>query len=61
MPNDKIWTADDPVQTALNSMHWAQINKKADIDLATVILAFSRADTEIIEVSESRDQKTMQR
>ena len=58
-PDTKIWTAEDPVEITQKGLRQVQINKKAGIDFALVMLAFLRSDPDIIMVGESRDKETV--
>ena len=58
-PENKIWTAEDPVEITQKGLRQVQINRKAGIDFATLMRAFLRADPDIIMVGESRDRETV--
>ncbi|AGX88060.1 GspE/PulE family protein [Candidatus Symbiobacter mobilis] len=58
-PDNKIWTAEDPVEITQRGLRQVQINKKAGIDFALVMRAFLRADPDVIMVGESRDKETV--
>ena len=58
-PETKIWTVEDPVEITQKGLRQVQVNRKADIDFATMMRAFLRADPDVIMVGEMRDQETV--
>ena len=56
---NKIWTAEDPVEITQKGLRQVQVNRKAGLDFATVIRSFLRADPDIIMVGEMRDKETV--
>ena len=57
-PENKIWTAEDPVEITQKGLRQVQINPKAGLTFATAMRAFLRADPDIIMVGEMRDKET---
>jgi type II secretory ATPase GspE/PulE/Tfp pilus assembly ATPase PilB-like protein len=58
-PENKIWTAEDPVEITQKGLRQVQVNRKAGLDFATVMKSFLRADPDIIMVGEMRDSETV--
>lgn len=57
-PENKIWTAEDPVEITQKGLRQVQINPKAGLTFATAMRSFLRADPDIIMVGEMRDKET---
>ena len=57
-PENKIWTAEDPVEITQKGLRQVQMNPKAGLNFATAMKAFLRADPDIIMVGEMRDKET---
>ncbi|PZP52615.1 MAG: secretion system protein E, partial [Azospira oryzae] len=57
-PENKIWTAEDPVEITQKGLRQVQINPKAGLTFAVAMRAFLRADPDIIMVGEMRDRET---
>jgi type II secretory ATPase GspE/PulE/Tfp pilus assembly ATPase PilB-like protein len=57
-PENKIWTAEDPVEITQKGLRQVQINPKAGLTFATIMKSFLRADPDIIMVGEMRDKET---
>lgn len=57
-PENKIITAEDPVEYQLPRINQVQINTKIGLDFATILRAILRQDPDIILVGEIRDQET---
>jgi type II secretory ATPase GspE/PulE/Tfp pilus assembly ATPase PilB-like protein len=55
---NKIWTAEDPVEITQRGLRQCQVNPKAGFTFATAMRAFLRADPDIIMVGEMRDKET---
>src|ERR1039457_17691 len=58
-PDTKIWTVEDPVEITQKGLRQVQVNKKAGLDLASIMRAFLRADPDVIMVGEMRDKETV--
>ena len=58
-PDNKIWTAEDPIEITQRGLRQVQINRKAGVDFALIMRAFLRADPDIIMIGESRDKETV--
>lgn len=54
----KIWTAEDPVELTQTGLRQVQMHPKIDLDFATAMRAFLRADPDVIMVGEMRDRET---
>jgi type II secretory ATPase GspE/PulE/Tfp pilus assembly ATPase PilB-like protein len=54
----KIWTAEDPVEFTQAGLRQVQVHPKIDLDFATAMRAFLRADPDVIMVGEMRDHET---
>ena len=55
----KIWTVEDPVEITQHGLRQLQVNPKIDLNFATALRAFLRADPDIIMVGEMRDSETI--
>jgi type II secretory ATPase GspE/PulE/Tfp pilus assembly ATPase PilB-like protein len=58
-PENKIWTAEDPVEITQRGLRQVQVNRKAGLNFATMMRAFLRADPDVIMVGEMRDKETI--
>jgi type II secretory ATPase GspE/PulE/Tfp pilus assembly ATPase PilB-like protein len=58
-PDNKIWTAEDPVEITQKGLRQVQVNPKIGFDFATAMRAFLRADPDVIMVGEMRDKETV--
>ncbi len=56
--DNKIWTAEDPVEIVQSHLCQVQINNKVDVTFANILRSFLRADPDIIMIGEMRDQET---
>jgi type II secretory ATPase GspE/PulE/Tfp pilus assembly ATPase PilB-like protein len=57
---NKVWTAEDPIEITHPGLLQIQMNPRAGITFATAMRAFLRADPDIIMVGEMRDEETTQ-
>jgi type II secretory ATPase GspE/PulE/Tfp pilus assembly ATPase PilB-like protein len=57
-PENKIWTAEDPVEITQETLRQVQVVPKIGFDFATAMRSFLRADPDIIMVGEMRDYET---
>lgn len=57
-PEQKIWTAEDPVEITQPGLQQVQIQPKTGFTFAAALRAFLRADPDIILIGEMRDQET---
>ncbi len=55
---NKIWTAEDPIEITHPGLRQIQMIPRAGLTFATAMRAFLRADPDIIMVGEMRDQET---
>lgn len=55
---NKIWTAEDPVEISQPGLRQMQINSKVGLDFARALRAMLRADPDVIMVGEMRDSET---
>lgn len=55
---NKIWTAEDPVEITQESLRQVQVAPKIGFDFAAAMRSFLRADPDIIMVGEMRDHET---
>lgn len=58
-PDNKIWTAEDPVEITQKGLRQVQVNSKIGFDFAAAMRAFLRADPDVIMVGEMRDKETV--
>jgi type II secretory ATPase GspE/PulE/Tfp pilus assembly ATPase PilB-like protein/GAF domain-containing protein len=58
-PENKIWTAEDPVEITQRGLRQVQINRKAGLNFASMMRSFLRADPDVIMVGEMRDRETV--
>ena len=58
-PENKIWTAEDPVEITQRGLRQVQVNRKAGLSFPTLMRSFLRADPDVIMVGEMRDGETM--
>ncbi len=58
-PENKIWTAEDPVEITQRGLRQVQVNRKAGLTFATMMRSFLRADPDVIMVGEMRDRETV--
>ncbi len=56
--DNKIWTAEDPVEITQDGLRQVQVNPRAGLTFATAMRAFLRADPDVIMVGEMRDKET---
>lgn len=56
--DNKIWTAEDPVEIVQPHLCQVQVNSKIDLTFANVLRSFLRADPDIIMIGEMRDHET---
>ena len=56
--DQKIWTAEDPVEITQRGLRQVQVNNKIGLDFAAALRSFLRADPDIIMVGEMRDYET---
>ncbi len=56
--NNKIWTAEDPVEIVQPHLCQVQVNNKAGVTFASILGSFLRADPDIIMIGDMRDQET---
>jgi type II secretory ATPase GspE/PulE/Tfp pilus assembly ATPase PilB-like protein len=54
----KIWTAEDPVEITQRGLRQVQVNPKIGFTFAAALRAFLRADPDVIMVGEIRDRET---
>jgi type II secretory ATPase GspE/PulE/Tfp pilus assembly ATPase PilB-like protein len=57
-PENKIWTAEDPIEITHPGLRQIQMIPRAGLTFATAMRAFLRADPDIIMVGEMRDAET---
>jgi type II secretory ATPase GspE/PulE/Tfp pilus assembly ATPase PilB-like protein len=57
-PDQKIWTAEDPVEITQYGLRQVQVNPRIGLTFATAMRAFLRADPDVIMVGEMRDEET---
>ena len=57
-PDRKIWTVEDPVEINQPRLSQLQVNPSIDITFASALVAFLRADPDVIMVGEVRDEET---
>ncbi len=57
-PENKVWTAEDPVEITQEGLRQVQVMPKIGLDFATAMRSFLRADPDIIMVGEMRDHET---
>ena len=57
-PENKIWTAEDPVEITQSDLRQVQVAPKIGFDFATAMRSFLRQDPDIIMVGEMRDHET---
>lgn len=55
-----IVTLEDPVEIALNEISQLQVNRKQQLDFATLLRASLRQDPDVIMIGEIRDEETAQ-
>ncbi len=56
--DQKIWTAEDPVEITQRGLRQVQVNNKIGLDFAASLRSFLRADPDVIMVGEMRDYET---
>ena len=56
--DQKIWTAEDPVEITQPGLRQVQMNAKIGLNFATALRSFLRADPDVIMVGEMRDHET---
>ena len=54
----KIWTAEDPIEITQDGLRQVQIHPKIGLTFATAMRAFLRADPDVIMIGEMRDKET---
>jgi len=57
-PDQKIWTAEDPVEITQPGLQQVQMQSKIGLTFASAMRAFLRADPDVILIGEMRDQET---
>ncbi len=57
-PNQKIWTAEDPVEITQPGLQQVQMQSKIGLTFASAMRSFLRADPDVILIGEMRDQET---
>ncbi|MFP4629838.1 MAG: GspE/PulE family protein [Desulfohalobiaceae bacterium] len=55
---NKIWTAEDPVEITQPGLQQVQVNPGIGFDFAAALRSFLRADPDVILIGEMRDQET---
>ncbi|MEF8822787.1 MAG: ATPase, T2SS/T4P/T4SS family [Desulfohalobiaceae bacterium] len=56
--DQKIWTAEDPVEITQRGLRQVQVNNKIGLHFAAALRSFLRADPDVIMVGEMRDYET---
>jgi type II secretory ATPase GspE/PulE/Tfp pilus assembly ATPase PilB-like protein len=59
-PEQKIWTAEDPVEITQYGLRQVQVQPKIGFTFAAAMRAFLRADPDVIMVGEMRDKETVE-
>ena len=57
-PNNKIWTAEDPIEITQSGLRQVQINPRIGWTFAAAMRTFLRADPDVIMIGEMRDEET---
>jgi type II secretory ATPase GspE/PulE/Tfp pilus assembly ATPase PilB-like protein len=57
-PENKIWTAEDPIEITQSGLRQVQVNPRIGWTFAAAMRTFLRADPDVIMIGEMRDEET---